>query len=231
MPTSEVDSEALDLRAASESLAAFRQLGRRDLDPLLLVADHQGRAVTTVEGMPLCGRDRERHFPDAWIHAGRFVGRDKIRILDRTEMRSLPVRALEEAIAFVQGHVWQAAEIGAVLRRDRWNPEPEAVREAVINAVVHADYAQRCAPIRVSILDDRLEIENPGVLPFGLTIDDLPHWASGLRNRLIGRTFHALGLIEQWGSDLQRMTAACLAVVVLPPSVCLPGPRGRDWPT
>jgi predicted HTH transcriptional regulator len=83
------------------------------------------------------------------------------------------------------------------------------VREAVINAVVHADYAQRGAPIRVAIFDDRLEVENPGLLPFGLTIEDLCRGISKLRNRVIGRVFHALGLIEQWGSGVQRMAAAC----------------------
>lgn len=84
-----------------------------------------------------------------------------------------------------------------------------AVREAVINAVVHTDYAQRGAPLRISIFDDHLEVENPGLLPFGLTVDDLPHGVSKLRNRVIGRVFHALGLVEQWGSGIQRMTAAC----------------------
>ncbi|MEJ7667891.1 MAG: ATP-binding protein [Casimicrobiaceae bacterium] len=38
------------------------------------------------------------------------------------------------------------------------------MREAVVNAVAHADYSQRGAPIRVSIFDDRLEVENPGLL-------------------------------------------------------------------
>jgi hypothetical protein len=73
------------------------------------------------------------------------------------------------------------------------------------------DYAQRGAPIRLSIFDDRLEVENPGLLPFGLTIEDLPHGVPKLRNRVIGRVFHALGLIEQWGSGILRMTAACRA--------------------
>jgi ATP-dependent DNA helicase RecG len=44
-----------------------------------------------------------------------------------------------------------------------------------------------------------------------LTIDDLPRGVSKLRNRVIGRVFHALGLIEQWGSGVQRMIAACQA--------------------
>ncbi|MEA5413473.1 winged helix-turn-helix transcriptional regulator, partial [Synechococcus sp. BA-120 BA3] len=42
------------------------------------------------------------------------------------------------------------------------------------------------------------------LLPFGLTVEDLPHGVSRLRNRVIGRVFQALGLIEQWGSGIQR---------------------------
>jgi len=208
-PMPGLDSEGLDFRAASESFAPIRTLARRDLQTLRLVTGHQGRDVPTVGGMLLFGLDRERHFPDAWIQAGRFGGTDKSRIIDRAEIRSLPVRAIEEAIAFVQKHAIHGAEIGAVRRTEQWNLPPAAVREAVINAVVHSDYSQRGAPLRISIFDDRLEVENPGLLPFGLTVEDLPHGVSKLRNRVIGRVFHALGLIEQWGSGIQRMTAAC----------------------
>ena len=52
-------------------------------------------------------------------------------------------------------------------------------------------------------------MENPGLLPFGLTLDDLPLGISKLRNRMIGRVFHELGLVEQWGSGIQRMIASC----------------------
>ena len=102
-------------------------------------------------GMILFGHDRERYFPDAWIQAGRFAGSDKSRILDRIEIHSFPVQAVEEAIAFVQKHSWHGATIGAVRRTDHWTLPPEAVREALINAVVHTDYSQRGAPIRLSI--------------------------------------------------------------------------------
>ncbi len=208
-PMPGLDSEALDFRAASESFAAVRKLARRDLEALRLVTRHQGRKVPTVGGMILFGAGRERHFPDAWIQAGRFGGTDKSRIVDRTEIHALPAQAVEEAISFVNKHTLHGAEIGAVRRKERWSLPPVAVREAVVNAVVHTDYAQRGAPLRLSIFDDRLEVENPGLLPFGLTVEDLPHGVSKLRNRVIGRVFHALGLIEQWGSGIQRMTAAC----------------------
>jgi predicted HTH transcriptional regulator len=70
----------------------------------------------------------------------------------------------------------------------------------VINAAVHADYSERGTPISVSIFSDRIEVENPGLLPFGLTIEDIQGGASKLRNRVIGRVFKDLRLIEQWGA-------------------------------
>ena len=205
----ELDSEALDFRAASELFAPVRKLKRADLETLRLVTKHQGRKVPTVGGMLLFGKERERFFPDAWIQAGRFQGTDKSRITDSVEIKRYPVQAVEEAVAFVHKHALHSMEIGAVRRKERWHLPPVAMREAIINAVAHADYSQRGAPIRLSIFDDRLEVENPGLLPFGLTVDDLRHGISKLRNRVIGRVFHELGLIEQWGSGIQRMTAAC----------------------
>ena len=223
----DLDSEVLDFRAASESFAPVRKLKRSDLETLRLVVKHQGRTVPTVGGMVLFGKERERYFPDAWIQAGRFRGTDKTHITDSAAIRGYPAQAVEEAIAFVLKHALHGAEIGAVRRKEHWNLPPAAVREAVINAVVHADYAQRGAPIRVSIFDDRLEVENPGLLPFGLTVDDLRQGISKLRNRVMGRVFHELGLIEQWGSGIQRMTAACLDAGLAAPMLEEIGTRFR----
>jgi predicted HTH transcriptional regulator len=67
-----------------------------------------------------------------------------------------------------------------------------AVREAVVNAIVHADYSQHGAPVRISFFDDRIEIENPGLLPAGILIEDIEQAVSKLRNRRnlrIYRTF------------------------------------------
>jgi ATP-dependent DNA helicase RecG len=208
-PLPELDSEALDFRVASELFAPVRRLKPRDLETLKLITRHQGRKVPTVGGLLLFGKERDRYFPDAWIQAGRFQGKDRSHIVDTVEIHAHLPLAVEQAIAFVRKHDTRAAEIGPVRRTERWGLPPTAVREAVINAVVHADYAQRGAPIRVAIFDDRLEVENPGLLPFGLTIEDLRHGISKLRNRVLGRVFYILGLIEQWGSGIARMTTAC----------------------
>jgi ATP-dependent DNA helicase RecG len=216
-PMPGLDSEAVDFRAASESFAPIRKLGRRDLETLRLVTGHQGRKVPTVGGIRLFGRAREHHFPDAWIQAGRSRGTDKAHIMDQAEIRALPVAAIGDAIAFIEKHALHGVEVGRIRSRSTSNLPPVAIREAVINAVTHADYAQRGAPIRISLFDDRLEIENPGLLPFGLTVEDPEQGVSRLRNRVIGRVFHALGLVEQWGSGVQRMIAACREAGLSPP--------------
>lgn len=208
-PLAELDSEAINFRVASELFAPTRTLRPRDLETLGLVTTHQGRLVPTVGGVILFGDERERLFPDAWIQAGRFGGTDKARILDRIEIHSHPPAAVGDAITFVQKHALHGADIGPVLRAERWSVPPVALREAIINAVAHADYFQHGAPVRVSVFDDRVEVENPDLLPFGLTVDDLEQGVSKLRNRVIGRVFHEVGLMEQWGSGIQRMTGAC----------------------
>jgi len=217
-PMPGLDSEAIDFAAASESFAPVRKLRRADLETLRLVTVHQGRKVPTVGGVLLFGVDRGGHFPDAWIQAGRFGGSDRSRIVDRVEIRTSLPQAVEDAVAFVGRHTLHGAEIGALRRRERPSVPPVAVREAVVNAVAHADYAQVGAPIRIAIHDDRIEVESPGLLPFGLTVEDLPRGVSKLRNRVIGRVFHELGLIEQWGSGVQRMTAACREAGLRPPA-------------
>ena len=78
---------------------------------------------------------------------------------------------------------------------------------------MHADYShfwsQFGSPIRISIFKNRIEIENPGILPFGLTIDDVKRGVSKIRNRVIARVFKELNLVEIWGSGVQRMISEC----------------------
>ena len=210
-PLPELNSEVVDFTAASECFESVRKLKRANLATLRLLVSHQGRMVPSVGGVLLFGGTQARadHFPDAWIQAGRFAGQDKTVIADSAALHGPLVKLVEAAIAFVQKHGLQGYDIGAVRRTNRWNLPPVALREAIVNAVVHADYAQRGAPIRVAIFDDRVEIESPGLLPAGLTVEDLRRGVSKLRNRVIGRVFQEIGLIEQWGSGIQRMSAAC----------------------
>ncbi|MEZ4651448.1 MAG: ATP-binding protein [Candidatus Eisenbacteria bacterium] len=208
-PVTDLDSEALDFGAASQLFAEHRTLRRRDLPTLGLVRRHQGRTVPTIAGVLLFGRERLARFPDAYLQVGAFAGTDRSRFVDRADLTAYPGLAIEQAIGFVERNTRLGTKIGRVRRRDLPAVPPLALREAVVNAVVHADYAQRGAPIRVAVFDDRVEVENPGVLLPGLTIEELQDGVSRVRNRGIARVFKEVGLIEQWGTGVQRMNAAC----------------------
>jgi ATP-dependent DNA helicase RecG len=208
-PMIDLNSEAIDFRAASELFSEFKKLKKSDLETLRLVTKYQGRVVPTIAGMILFGKDREKYFPDAWIQVGRFKGNDKKDIIDFQDIHSYPVVAIDEAIKFIQKHLMQQIEIRSVRRAEKWSVPLVALREAIINAVTHADYAQRGSPIRIAIFNNRIEIENPGLIPFNLTLEDLYKGISKLRNPVIGRVFHELKLIERWGSGIRRMIEAC----------------------
>jgi ATP-dependent DNA helicase RecG len=191
-PIPELNSEALDFRVASELFAPVRQLNSSSFRALRVTAKYHNRDVPTVGGYLLFGKDRFDRFPDSWIQAGRFAGKDRAKLVDRAEIRSHLPSAAGEAIAFVQKHMAREAVIGPVRRIERWTVPPAALREAAINAVVHANYSERGAPIRVAIFGDRIEVENPGILPLGLTVEDIErhfeaaesgHWPSLPRTR------------------------------------------------
>jgi len=179
------------------------------LKTLRLLTEYQGKSVPTVGGILLFGNNSLKQFPAAWIQAGRFAGTDKSRFIDHIDLQMHLVDGIYAAAAFIEKHTRTGTDIGAVKRIDNFALPPAVTREALINSVAHCDYSQHGAPIRLSIFDDRIEIENPGLLPFGLTLDDLHHGVSKLRNRVIGRVLNELGLVEQWGSGAQRMISIC----------------------
>jgi predicted HTH transcriptional regulator len=208
-PLPELDASALDTDAVRAAFEGVRDVHDRDLLSLRLLTRVSGRTVPTVGGILLFGRNRVDRFPDAWIQAGRFKGTAKHTIMDSADIRSYPATAIDEVLSFIARNTARGMEIRGARRVEVPEYPHVAVREAVVNAVVHADYSQHGAPLRVSIFDDRLEVTSPGLLVPGLTIPDVLGGVSKLRNRVIGRVFRELGLIEQWGSGVQRILEAC----------------------
>ncbi len=226
-PAPDLSSEAIDFGAASQCFAERRRLRRQDLATLGLVRQHQSRPVPTVGGLLLFGKDRLTRFPDAWIQAGRFAATDRTELADRAELTDYPVAAIDQVIRFVERNTRLGMVIGRVRRRDLPAVPPAALREAIVNAVVHADYSQRGAPIRVAVFDDRVEVESPGILLPGLTLDELRDGVSRVRNRVLARVFKELGLIEQWGTGVQRMISACTGAGLPEPEFAEVGFRFR----
>ena len=117
--------------------------------------------------------------------------------------------ALEEAIKFIQRNTALRSEIKELARKDIPQYPPIAIREAITNAIVHADYSMRGVYISIAIFDDRIEITNPGGLPFGFTMEKALAGSSRIRNRVIAKLFYNLKWIEEWGRGIGRIIKEC----------------------
>lgn len=212
-PITELSIESLDLEKAS---LLFNKVGKvldkdklRSLGVLAAVAD---RLVPSIGGLILFGKAEERHrfLPDARVSCARFVGNDKVEFLDRYEIEGTILDVVDSASKFIARNTRLASEIKTIRRRDIPEYSPIAIREVLINALAHTDYSIAGSRIQIAIFNNRIEIQNPGTLPLGFTLEDFKDGVSRVRNRVIARVFSALELMEEWGSGYKRVTEACL---------------------
>ena len=227
LPMPGLTASDLDLGAAGTLSQGRSQLDEKGLLTLKLLRKDQGALVPTKGAVLLFGKDRVSHFPDAWIQCGRFAGTDKSHIFDHTELHDPLPQAVDSIMMFLKKHAMRGADLSDVRRKDVWSIPLTILREVVINALVHTDYSQRGAPIRVAFFDDRIEVENPGILLPGLTIEDIKEGVSRIRNPVIARVFRELNLIEQWGSGVRRIFAEAEKLKLSPPELIEIGMRVR----
>lgn len=227
----ELGPDAIDHTAIARLLGAGQPLDTARLQTLKLLRPEQGRLVPTQGAVLLFGKAREQYFPDAWVQCGRFRGHDKVDIFDQHEIHAHLPDAVTEIELFLKKHAFKTARFGAMRREDLWSIPLAMLREAIVNALVHADYAQRGAPMRVAFFDDRIDIESPGYLLPGMTVQDMKSGTSRIRNPVITRVFRELGLIEQWGSGVKRIFAEAAALGLPEPQLeeIATGVRLRVW--
>ncbi|MDD1729788.1 MAG: hypothetical protein LUQ50_12050 [Methanospirillum sp.] len=195
----------LDLEAAKQWFQGIRELHEEERVTLRLLVPIQGTLVPINSGLLLFGKKRDNLFPDALVQCGRFIRTDKADIFDHIEIHEHLPHVVEITMQFLKKHAMRGADFSELRRKDVWSIPLTMLMEAVINSLVYADYSQKGAPIRVAFFDDRIEIENPGILLPGLTIEDVKQGVSKIRNRVIARVFRELNLIEQWGSGFRRI--------------------------
>lgn len=204
----------LDLETAREAFARRgRELDQGKLLGLGLLVRHGEQVLPSNAAMILFGREAARlgHFPNSEVRCARFVGVDRTEFLDRYDVEGTPLDALRLVPAFVRRNTRLAGRVRGMVRNDLPEYPTQALREGLVNAIAHSDYSLRGSQIRVAIYSDRLEVENPGTLPFGTTLDDLKAGISTIRNPVIARVLRELGHMEEWGSGYRRIEADCRA--------------------
>lgn len=214
----------LDRDAIAGAFEGRHEMDLSALRTLHLIVNAGGRDVPTVGGVLLFGRNRTEMYPDAVIACARFAGPTRSVFVDSSTFEGPLPHAVRDALSFVRRNISRGHAIDDRRRTDVWEYPLDAVDEIVVNAVVHADYSLPGVRTRVAIFEDRLEVDSPGMLMPGLTVEDLRAGVSRVRNRVIARVFREIGLIEQWGTGIPRAIEACR-------SAGLPEPRIEETGT
>jgi len=156
------------------------------------------------------GKEPQRPLLQSAVHCGRFR-KDKTVIIDDLMIETDLISEVDEVMKFATRHISVRYEFeGKPRRKNVWEYPLDALREAIINAIVHRDYTIS-ANVQVEIYDDRIQIWNPGKLLPGITIEDLykRDHKSVIRNRLIAQTFYDIGYIEKYGSGTIKILDLC----------------------
>jgi ATP-dependent DNA helicase RecG len=133
-----------------------------------------------------------------------FEGSKKSVFRDRKELTGSLLEQLEDAYSFINQFNRTRAEFVELERIDQRDYPPEALREALLNAIVHRDYSIS-GPTLISIFDDRIEIITIGGLVRGISYDDMMLGVSLLRNPHLANVFYRLRLIEAYGTGMLKI--------------------------
>lgn len=171
------------------------------------------KLVCSNGGIILFGKNdlRERLFPNSQVRCARFAGQEKVEFIDQYDVEGSILEAVIDVPKFIRRNTRLASVIKSAHRVDVPEFSDLAIREILTNAVVHADYTLIGKHTRVAIFCNRMEIESPGMLPFGYSFEDFISGRSQIRNKVITRTFRELKLMEEWGTGYKRIKEACLA--------------------
>jgi predicted HTH transcriptional regulator len=207
------------VEAARSSGRLVGQVGR-SLPDLLDRVGVRRKGKLLRAAVVLFGKTFLPDYPQCELRMARFRGTDKTEFLDQRQIRAPAFKLLEEAQLFCQRHfpLPGRVESGRLQRVDRPLIPPDAMREILVNALIHRDYTIAGGAVSLAIFDDRVEVWSAGRFPTGITPESLTRaHPSVQRNPIIAETFHRAGLIEKWGRGTNRVAEMCQAAGIASP--------------
>lgn len=165
----------------------------------------------TVLGLLVIGYEPRTAIPGAYVQFVRYAGTDKAAFIADDHEIGGNVIAVETKLDPVLRGNLRAAIVPEGLFKEVSRPEYpwEAIRESVMNAIMHRDYETSNAPIQIDWFDDRIEISNPGG-PYGRVRKDNFDRVNDYRNPSLAAAMKALGYVNRFGRGIKRIRVAML---------------------
>lgn len=178
------------------------------LENLSVLRKINDKTLLSNAGVLLFTDEPRELLPESYLVAVRYHGKDKFSILDRKDFYGNIIEQIDKGIEFTKRHIALEYEIsGNGVRVERYAYPLIAIREALINSLVHRDYSFQNSCVYLNIFSDRMEIENPGGI-FGDSDISQIEGKSIRRNPLISDLLYRAGYGEKLGSGLPRIKEA-----------------------
>lgn len=187
------------------------KLSNEDILLSLNVIEEKNKKLRfTNAGVLFFAKSPQKFYPESYVTAVKYKTQDRFSIIDKKDFTGSLIQQIEDSITFIMRHM--SVEIGLSSSLQTFSPAHNkiyeypllALREALINAIAHRDYYYDASHIYIHMYPNRIEIENPGGLYHGLSLENLGK-RSVRRNRLIADLLHRAGFIERVGSGFDRM--------------------------
>ena len=149
------------------------------------------------------------------VKAATFAGDDKGTFQDRREFGGSLFQQMEELYSYLDMRNQTKATFDGLYRIDARDYPEEALREALLNSLVHRDYSFSASTL-VSVYNNRIEFVSVGGLPAGIELDDLMLGLSVCRNPKLAAIFYCLQLIEAYGTGMPKIMKAYAEAEVKP---------------
>ena len=176
----------------------------QQLASLRLLDPDSGQA--TVLGLLLIGLDPSSCLPGAYTQFVRYEGdhMDSV-VVDDQELRTNVVGTAQQLDALLRGHIHtRLVETGGFREETRPDYPIAALREAIMNAIMHRNYESSNAPIRILWFTDRVEISNPGG-PYGAVREHNYDRVNDYRNPSLAGALKNLGYVNRFGRGISRI--------------------------
>jgi ATP-dependent DNA helicase RecG len=183
-------------RSEIERLASLRLAALRDATP-------------TVLGHLTIGLDPSDWIPGAYLQFVRYDGDSVARpVSDHEELRGNLIVLLDTLARLLAANVrTSVVESGALRQRDRRDYPMAALREIVVNALMHRTYESSNAPVRVLWFDDRVEVASPGG-PYGVVTETNYDRVNDYRNPALAAVLKELGYVNRFGRSIGLIRSA-----------------------
>lgn len=193
------------MRSVNQELT-FNYAGKYFDDSNILFADNNKRTLKLIDedgyytNAALLFSDQCAHI----IRSAVYEGTGKTKFKTRKEFGGSILKQMDDAYEFIALNNNNRSTFEGLKRIDYFDYPEYALREALINAVVHRDYGYS-GSIIINIYDDRMEFVSLGGLVKGITLVDIMGGVSQTRNPIIANIFYRLELIESYGTGIQRI--------------------------